>query len=179
MGAMVFQITRFEIVYLTVYSATVQRKHQSSAPLAFVWEIHLWPVNSPHKWPVTRKMFPFDDVIMCTNNYEYATIGLHFEGQSCYWICSIWTPHIYTKMKSTVGASMETFPKKLMDICLLQPELSASPGLSQWEKILHMSSLTSRGLLQPFTEMEAWSSLAKSMPIVLFLAHALTPGAFF
>ena len=26
--------------------------------------IHRWPVNSPHKWPVTRKMFPFDDVIM-------------------------------------------------------------------------------------------------------------------
>ena len=23
-----------------------------------------WPVNSPHKWSVTRKMFPFDDVIM-------------------------------------------------------------------------------------------------------------------
>ena len=22
------------------------------------------PVNSPHKWPVTRKMFPFDEVIM-------------------------------------------------------------------------------------------------------------------
>ena len=26
--------------------------------------IHRWPVNSTHKWPVTRKMFPFDDVIM-------------------------------------------------------------------------------------------------------------------
>ena len=26
--------------------------------------IHWSPVNSPHKWPVTRKMFPFDDVIM-------------------------------------------------------------------------------------------------------------------
>ena len=26
--------------------------------------IHRWPVNSPHKWPVTRKMFPFDGVIM-------------------------------------------------------------------------------------------------------------------
>ena len=25
-----------------------------------------WPVNSRHKWPVTRKMFPFDDVIMST-----------------------------------------------------------------------------------------------------------------
>ena len=23
-----------------------------------------WPVNSPHKGPVTRKMFPFDDFIM-------------------------------------------------------------------------------------------------------------------
>ena len=52
------------IVYSTVYSGSDQRKHQSSASLAFVWGIHRWPVNSPHKWPVTRKMFPFDDVIM-------------------------------------------------------------------------------------------------------------------
>ena len=49
---------------LTVYSGGDQRKHQSSTSLAFVWGIHWWPVNSPHKWPVTRKMFPFDDVIM-------------------------------------------------------------------------------------------------------------------
>ena len=41
-----------------------RRKHQSSAPLAFVRGIHRGPVNSPHKWPVTRKMFQFDDVIM-------------------------------------------------------------------------------------------------------------------
>ena len=40
-----------------------QRWYQSSASLAFVWGIHRRPVNSPHKWPVTRKMFPFDDVI--------------------------------------------------------------------------------------------------------------------
>ena len=26
-------------------------------------------VNSPHKWPVTRKMFPFDDVIMKVHHY--------------------------------------------------------------------------------------------------------------
>ena len=30
----------------------------------FVRGIHRWPVNSPHKWPVTRKMFQFDVVIM-------------------------------------------------------------------------------------------------------------------
>ena len=41
-----------------------QRKHQSSASLAFVRGIHWWPVNSPHKGLVTRNMFPFDDVIM-------------------------------------------------------------------------------------------------------------------
>ena len=41
-----------------------QRKHQSSASLVFVRGSHRWHMNSPHKWPVTRKMFPFDDVIM-------------------------------------------------------------------------------------------------------------------
>ena len=41
-----------------------QRKHQSSASLAFVRGIHRWPVNSPHKWPVTRKMLPYDDINM-------------------------------------------------------------------------------------------------------------------
>ena len=40
------------------------KKHQSSASLAFVRGIHRSPVNSPHKWPVTRKVFAFDDVIM-------------------------------------------------------------------------------------------------------------------
>ena len=64
MGAMASQITSLMIVYLTVYSGTDQRKHQSSASLAFVLVIHRWPLNSPHKWLVTRKMFPFDDVIM-------------------------------------------------------------------------------------------------------------------
>ena len=64
MGAMASQITSLAIVYSTVYAGADQRKHQSSASLAFVWGIHRWPVNSPHKWPVTRKMFPFDDVIM-------------------------------------------------------------------------------------------------------------------
>ena len=62
MGAMTSQITSLMIVYSTVYSGADQRKHQSSASLAFVRGIHRGPVNSPHKWPVTRKMFPFDDV---------------------------------------------------------------------------------------------------------------------
>ena len=64
MGTMASQITILTIVYSTGYSGADQRKHKSSASLAFVWGIHRGPVNSPHKWPVTRKVFPFDDVIM-------------------------------------------------------------------------------------------------------------------
>ena len=58
------QITSLTIVYSIVYSGTDERKHQSSASLVFVWWIHRSLVNSPHKGSVTRKMFPFDDVIM-------------------------------------------------------------------------------------------------------------------
>ena len=64
MGEIASQITSLTIVYSAVYLDADQRKHQSSASLAFVRGIHRGPVNSPHKWPVTRKMFPFDDVIM-------------------------------------------------------------------------------------------------------------------
>ena len=64
MGMVASQITSLTIVYSTVYSGADQRKHQSSASLAFVRGIHRGPVNSLHKWPVTRKMFPFNDNIM-------------------------------------------------------------------------------------------------------------------
>ena len=61
---MASRITCLTIVYSTLYLDADQRKHQSSASLAFVRGIHWGPVNSLHKWPVRRKMFPFDDVIM-------------------------------------------------------------------------------------------------------------------
>ena len=54
-------------------SGAEQRKHQSSASLAFVQGIHRWLVNSPPKWPVTRKMFPFDDIIMFWSNCKHCT----------------------------------------------------------------------------------------------------------
>ena len=60
MSAMAYQITSLTIVYSTVYSDADhrrRRKHQSSEWLIFVREIHRWPVNSPHKGPVTRKYF--------------------------------------------------------------------------------------------------------------------------
>ena len=65
MSAMASQIASPATVYLTLYSGTDQRKkNHSSASLAYVRRIHQWPVNSPHKGSVTRKMLPFDDIIM-------------------------------------------------------------------------------------------------------------------
>ena len=63
MGTMVSQFTRLTMVYSTIYS-DADKKYQSSGWLAFVRGIHRWPVNSPHKGPVTRWVFPFDDVIV-------------------------------------------------------------------------------------------------------------------
>ena len=70
------QITSLTIVYSIVYSDADQRKHQSFASLAVVRGIHRGPVNSPHKWPVTWKMFPFDDVIMLASDLCYWLLRL-------------------------------------------------------------------------------------------------------
>ena len=77
MCATASQITSLTIVYSIVYSDADQRKHQSSASLVFVWGIHRGLVNSPHKWPVTRKMFPFDDVIMSVLSYSWSIACQH------------------------------------------------------------------------------------------------------
>ena len=53
MTTMASHITSLTVVYLTVYSDTDQRKHQSSASLAIVWG----PVNSPHKGQLRGKCF--------------------------------------------------------------------------------------------------------------------------
>ena len=66
MDAITSQITSLTIVYSTVYSGVDQRKHQSSASLAFVRGIHA-PVTG--EFPAAQmasnaEMFPLDDVIM-------------------------------------------------------------------------------------------------------------------
>ena len=85
MGPIASQITSLTIVYSTVYPDADQRKHQSSASLAFVRGIHRGPVNSSHRWPVTRKMLPFDDVIMVVCvwawSFQHLLININIKGQ--------------------------------------------------------------------------------------------------
>ena len=64
MSAMASQITSVWIVCSIVCPSIDQRKHQSSASLAFVRGIYQWQVISYRERPVTRRKFPFDDVIM-------------------------------------------------------------------------------------------------------------------
>ena len=71
-STMASQVTGVSVDYSSVCSGADQRKHQSSTSLAFVMGIHRWPVNSLHKGPVRRKMFPFDDVIMLMKTSESA-----------------------------------------------------------------------------------------------------------
>ena len=81
-------------------------KYQSSAPLAFVIGIQRWPVNSPHKRAVMRKVFSFDDVIMNHNwlprllmPWRPTYLG---DLQQCYWrltINSNCLPSLYFKLK--------------------------------------------------------------------------------
>ena len=114
MGAMASLVTSLTIVYSTVYSGAYQRKHQSSASLAFVWGNHRGPVNSPHKWPVTRKMFPFDDVIM--------TFTLESRWPYNFYAISFWThwpprvTHKTTVKEATLGSDNRSSPNRCQDI---------------------------------------------------------------
>ena len=68
MNTIASQITSLTIVYSTLYSGADQRKHKKFCVTGLCAGDSPGPVNSPHKWPVTRKMFPFHDVIMCRPN---------------------------------------------------------------------------------------------------------------
>ena len=58
--------------FATVCPGADQITHQSSASLAFVRGIHWWPVDSSHKLPIRRKMFPFGDVIMAMHDHRWS-----------------------------------------------------------------------------------------------------------
>ena len=98
MRAMASEITGVSIACSIVCSSAVLRKHQSSASLAFMRGIQEWPVDFPHKGPVTRKMLPFHDVIMgnWTIIWLFIYKGVRFHGlnTSCPTSICIWSCHM-------------------------------------------------------------------------------------
>ena len=131
MTTMASQITSLTVVCSIVYYGADHRKHQSSASLAFVRGIHRWPVNSPHKGPVTRKMFTFDDVIMWSmkiyvrytlswlNGWYPATDMISHEASSgISYMCGP-LGSMYYPMRSLIGRSHEASTRQ--DCLMLCP----------------------------------------------------------
>ena len=81
MRTMASQITSLTIIYSIVYSGPDQRKHQSSASLAFVRGIHRWPVNSLTQKASNAENVPFDDVVMwcVSEGYPILLSKIHFK----------------------------------------------------------------------------------------------------
>ena len=135
MGRRASQITSLTIVYSIVYSGVDQRKYQSSASLAFVRGIHRRPVNSPHKWPVTRKKFPFDDVIMPSLDFDEIICGCHYRHLSSPSNLSIvrsfdliWTH----RRRMSVVASQITTHSTVSKLTSKEHLKSASPSYCEW-----------------------------------------------
>ena len=122
MSVMASQITRLTIVYSTVYSGAEHRQHLSSASLAFVRGIHRSPVNSLHKGPVTRKMFPFDEVIFWWRHFDdvifcyfISIIAATLYAMSCY----IWNKQVYQKSQTTCYLGFLTIMELVNSVFLL------------------------------------------------------------
>ena len=81
-GAMASQTSSLMIVYSTGYLGADVRKISKIRVNGLVRGIHWWPVNSQHKGPVTRKMFPFDDVIMTNMEAKWMDITPFYANDS-------------------------------------------------------------------------------------------------
>ena len=70
------------LMHVKCIITVIPHDHKSPATqlnsLAFVRGIHLWLVHSPHKWPVTQKMFPFDYITMYSPAFCNQTSMLPF-----------------------------------------------------------------------------------------------------
>ena len=130
MGAMVSQITSISSVCSTVCSCA-DKKNQSSASLAFVREIHRWPVNSPHKWPVTQKSFHLMTssctqglAVICIvvvtlsalnrlwKEFSHIILGCSRGTRAILWLSSYdWSSHIEVNVKDVGEIGHETTTK--------------------------------------------------------------------
>ena len=139
MGAMASQITSLQIVYSAIYSDTDERKHQSSASLDLVRGIHRWPVNSPHKGQVTRKIFTFDDVTM--SRKILTSLNLCFFSSSCI----SFNAHLNTKLQFKMTNPLHILHGLTEDTLhirkLYTTDCEWSIGIRQWPWLWHERDL--------------------------------------
>ena len=128
MSTMASQITSLMIIYSAVYSGANQRKHQSSASLAFVWGIHQWPVNSPHKkasnaenvsigWRhhMITHMTTHDNYIASLNSRKLSEYAICNEIRFFFQITFIWTWRWFNYRKRRTPINTKG-PERPMDL---------------------------------------------------------------
>ena len=157
MDTMTSQITRLTIVYLTVYSAQIKENIKAPRHWPFVPGIHRWQVNSPHKWPVTRKMFPFDDVIMLYAPLTQCGLfsakplpepmltycQLSHQGHTSAEFDSKYNDLLLRKcIWKNVACGMASILLKIWCVKDLRNRDHSGYGLGQWEKPLHSNVLS-------------------------------------
>ena len=156
MSAIASQITSLTIVCSTVYSDADQRKHHSSALLAFGRGIHRGPVNSPHKWPVTRKMFP----LMTSSWYERILV---FPGWSSYqyrkFFCGdktvVWSSYPHNRISYTDKMASLYWTNPQCHIYVLRKDKNVTIFLSFFIKLTTTRVKQSR---PSDTHMRRWTS---------------------
>ena len=124
MDMMASQITSLTIVYSTVYSDADQRKHQSSALLAFVRGIHRWPVNSPTQM---------------TSNAENVYIWWRHH--------VIWTPHLlhFVFIRCIYIPARPCFMKAYYPTAIHRPQRTTM-GLRQYSPLVPFVGSSCKGL---------------------------------
>ena len=108
-SAMASQITSLTIVYSIVYSFMRRSKKTSKLCVSgrCVTGIHRWPVNSPHKGPVTWKMFPFDDDIMSWWRHNMETISAFTHIRAVMWTFDVFLGLLEQPVQHIIGAYIE------------------------------------------------------------------------
>ena len=95
--------------------------------------IHRWQVNSPHKGPVTRKMFPFDDVIMLSQAHRVTYYVPYLPEQN---FCEPWTivpGHARSFFIFTWPTYFDMFGKDVHSIHLVQDINSLEKSDNAWK----------------------------------------------
>ena len=146
MSTMASQMTRLTIVCSAVYSDADQRKHQSPASLDFVRGIHRWPVNSSHKGPATRKMFPFDDIIMMASSSYGGNLSIRVHMR---WPCMFDGSLCNSSMtKLSIGSNSWRYFALIMYYQVTDISHFASFGVSFWR---HLHAINTRNHCKPHT----------------------------
>ena len=97
MSTMASEITSLSFVCLDVCSGGDQRKHQSSASLAFVRGIHRWPVDYPHTRPSYAEFFSVWWRHHDLQTYKLKGYGISDYSHHIHCFLCLWIPMLKTQ----------------------------------------------------------------------------------